>query len=133
MKVGKRILIIINLFLSTTIIYCTAIVGKVLKGRFLFEDGLFDFKYILLLLAVVIPFILYILIANGRYKKNVVEVISFSYFIILVLYVPIYIALVFEGSLTDPGKVIITFLVMSVVLIGISHFTVNNHQHQSRV
>ncbi|MEK4538539.1 hypothetical protein NST21_24995 [Peribacillus sp. FSL K6-1552] len=130
MKVGKPFLIVLNLVFSAIIIYCTALVGKLFKGRFLFENGLFDPKYIFLALAIAIPVILYTLIANGRYKKNIFEVISFSNILILVLCAPVYVTLVFEGSLKDPMKFVITFLVTSVVLVGTSHFAVNYHKYQ---
>lgn len=130
MKVGKPFLIVINLVFSAILIYCTAIIMKLFKGRFLSENGIFNIKYILLTLAIAIPTILYTLIANGRYKKKTFEVISLSNTFILLIYTPVYITLVIGNPLKDPMKFVIIILVTSIVIVGASHFAVNYHKYQ---
>lgn len=127
MKEAKRVLIVLSLIITAIIIYCTALVVKLTIGTFLFENGLFDLQYSLLFFAVAFPIILYILIANGRFKKNIFEVISFSVFFISMLYVPVYFILVSEDSPIDSQTFILSFLVTSVFLVATSHFGVNYH------
>lgn len=93
MKESKPVLLGASLILSAIIVYGTALVVKLFKGYFLLENGLFDLGYILLTLVIAVPIVLYILIANGRYKKNIIEVISFTGIFTLILFVPVYFVL----------------------------------------
>ena len=130
MKESKSILIGASLILSAIMVYGTALLVKLLKGYFLLEHGLFDIGYIFLTLVIVVPIILYILIANGRYKENTFEVITFSGTFTLILFVPVYFVSVAADVLDRLflQNLIVILLITVVILVGTMHFAINNNK-----
>ena len=130
LKESKTILIGASLILSAILVYGMALVVKLLKGFFLLEYGLLDIGYIFLTLAIAVPIILYILIANGKYKKNIFEVITFSGIFSLTLFVPVYLtsvsAVVLDRLVLQ--NLIVILLITVVILIGTMHFAINNNK-----
>ena len=135
MKESKPILIGASLILSATMVYGTALVVKLLKGYFLLEHGLFDIGYIFLTLVIVVPIILYILIAHGRYKKNTFEVITFSGIFTLILFVPVYLVSVAADVLDRLflQNLIVILLITVVILVGTMHFAINNNSQKRKL
>ena len=127
MKESKPVILGASLFLSAIMVYGTALVVKFIKGNFLLENGLFDIGYILLTLVIAVPIVLYILIANGRYKKNIIEVISFTGIFTLIIFVPVYSVSVSADVLNhlELQNLIIILLITVVILVGSMHFSIN--------
>lgn len=128
MKNTKPILVGASITFSVLLVYGMALVMKVLKGDFLLEKGLFDLGYLVLTLVIAVPLVIYILVVNGSYEKNILEVISFTSLFTIILFVAVYSVSVSEDVLSPEQlkNMIIIFLVTVVILIGTMHFTINN-------
>jgi len=114
--------------LSVFIVYGVAFVNRLFEEKFLLQNGFLDIGYILLTLSIAFPNVLYIMLVNGKYKRNVIKVSLAGIFFTSLLFIPVYLTLAAETSfieLTKLNSFTIIVLLMTTIFTFISHFELN--------
>jgi hypothetical protein len=126
-KLSKMSLVVIGFVFSVILVYGAAIIGKIIKGQYLFESGITATTYLFLTLALFIPIILYTTFSSSKNVIHTIYVTLSTIVFLFFLYVSVYLISSHElasGTFFIPdktNKLVILFLCTSFLIVGASH------------
>ncbi len=119
MKQSKRTLFILCSVGVFLFVYGTAVILRLILGRYLLDGGLGNLNYALLAFLCAIPFLFYLLISRNQVER-VAEVIMTSGFFFITLFVYVNFMLVLSSTeklRENEIRLLITFPVVALILL----------------
>jgi hypothetical protein len=117
----KGILVVSCIASMFLFVYGTALILRLIFGKYLLEGGLFDLNYLFLTFLCSIPFLFFLLIKKNHSKKE--YFISGTLFSILYVYVNFLLVFsLVEMTAATEMRILIVFPVTALILAMVSHF-----------